>query len=375
MIILLFLVHLATYVYALNDTGTQKSPTPTPYYRSEVHINCGGKSDEWYQSDNLSERPLWLKLLGNYSFSSGDLANYISGTDPKDSYALRSNRGGKNRMPFGYKLSGLENGMYECKLYFAEKNPKYFHDGSRVMTATINGLSKGDIDVHKEATGNYKALTKIFEFVRVKNNYLDVWIKPKKGDGFLSAISCEKYKWNAKSRTKILSENKLSEVHVNCGGDERTGKFIPDSMWARPNYLLVWGSYHASRSGLVMEQGFMQQTDINKICKSERFADNGSPFGYTISNVRAGSYECVLHFEDTEHFKSFIGKNVFTVAINGVKSHDIDVFKLAGGTFIPWTTTLRNIRVDENGGSSINVRIDSLSGNGFISGISCTSSV
>jgi len=367
MIIILFLVHLATLVYALNETDTIVSPTTAPYYRSEVHINCGGKSNEWYLSDNLREMPSWLKLLGDYTLYSFDSEKNISGADPVVSYALRSNRDGKNGMPFGYKLSGLENGMYKCKLHFAEKNPKYFQDGSRVMTATINGLSKWDIDVHKEAGGKYKSLTKTFEYVQVKNNSLDVWIKPKKGDGFISAISCVKHQLDAKpSKT-------LSEFHVNCGGYERVGKFIPDLMSARRDYLQVWGSSRAITTLFPWVES--EPTDMDKIRNSERFADDGSPFGYKISNMRTGSYKCLLYFEDVLHVWSLGGETVFTVSVNGVKSHDMNVYKLTGGTFVAWTTTLRNIRVDEKGGNSISVRIDSRSGNGFISGISCTRGV
>lgn len=79
----------------------------------------------------------------------------------------------------------------------------------------------------------------------------------------------------------------------------------------------------------------MEQTPDNKNRKSERFADNGSPFGYKISNLRDGIYVCLLHFEDTDHYRPFFGKNAFTVSINGVKSENIDVYKMAAGSFIP----------------------------------------
>lgn len=154
-------------------------PIPSQnYYRSEVHVNCGGKSNEWFQSDIMSEKPSWLSLHGNYSFSSGDMAHFITGTESRNIYALRSLRAGRNGKPFGYKLKGMENGMHECQLHFAEKNPKYFQIGSRVMTTTINGDSISDIDVYNEAGGKYKALRKTFKYVRVRKHFLDVWIKP-----------------------------------------------------------------------------------------------------------------------------------------------------------------------------------------------------
>ncbi|KAI0559589.1 Malectin [Gracilaria domingensis] len=151
-----------------------------------------------------------------------------------------------------------------------------------------------------------------------------------------------------------------TQVDVNCGGPA-VGRFAEeDFAWIRGST-----SFFGGPEGVVIGGAEEQNTPA---LISHRYGLDGSEWGYTIPVDTPGTYDCSLHFAETDAASFTVGARVFDVTVNGVTIADLDVFAETGqAEFTAVVKTFADLTITE----SIIIDLKPKVGDAFIAAITC----
>lgn len=146
-----------------------------------------------------------------------------TGEPPMEAFKFSRIRQGNE---FGYKIAGLEDGVYDIEFSFVE--PFAIAQSDRVFDVSVNGSvppSLKNIDIYARS-GKNNAHQEVLNDVRIKGGLLDIAFNSKKGESVFSTIQI--YRGKGTQRRVVCEINPLSSrngfptkrLHAFSGEDE-----------------------------------------------------------------------------------------------------------------------------------------------------------
>lgn len=155
----------------------------------------------------------------------------------------------------------------------------------------------------------------------------------------------------------------LTSININFGGKSIRDRFVTENLGD------LWGETIAYENENAMIGGAEERNRAS--LQSHRYGSvPGGAWGYNINGLRAGLWECSLHWAEISTDDFGAGKRVFNVAVAG-ESREVDVYSKVFG-FTSYTETFTDISVDPTH-DHIDIVLTGTVGQGnpFLSSVTC----